>query len=137
MALLEVLLALALFTAATGTIVGVLISASRSVQRMETTAVCEDLAVTTLSEVRMGLIEPMDAGPELFEEPFGEYSWELTTAEGSLDVISAAAGTAVTVTVTHEPTGAIYTLSHMLADAPASGEDEYYDEPAYDEGGGY
>jgi type II secretory pathway pseudopilin PulG len=130
-ALLEVLLSLALVTAATGIIVGTLISASKTVQRMETAAVCEDLAVTTLSEIRMGLIEPVDSEPEPFEEPFDLYFWQVTTAE-RLDVISAAGGTSITVTVTHEPSGAIYTLSHLLA----AEDDEPYDE-GYDEGGEY
>jgi type II secretory pathway pseudopilin PulG len=134
-ALLEVLIALALFTAATGTIVGVLISASRSVERMRTTAVCEDLAVTTLSEIRMGLIQPVDSQPEPFEQPFDMYYWELSTSEG-LDVLSASGGITVTVTVTHDPSGAFYTLSHILAAEQEAPGDEYNDGYG-DRGGDY
>jgi hypothetical protein len=128
-ALLEVLLALGLFVGACGTIVGTMIISARTVQRMRVTATAENLAVTTLSEVQMGLLEAADTDAEPFEEPFEEYSWQIVTSQMGELTVTAAEMTCVEVVVTHDPTGQEYRLAFLKPVPPA---EEYADE--YDDG---
>ena len=79
--LLEVVLAMTLFTAAAATVLGALTACSRSAGRLRTEAVGENLAVTLLSEIQMGLVPAQDDGPYEYEEPYEGWTWELVTSE--------------------------------------------------------
>ena len=75
-ALLEVVLALALFFGVAVTILGGLSVCRRSATRVREEAQAADLAVTVLSEVQMGVLAPEDAGPTPFDDPFGDWTWQ-------------------------------------------------------------
>ncbi|MFP4052339.1 MAG: hypothetical protein ACLFV7_00570 [Phycisphaerae bacterium] len=137
-ALLEVLLALGLFVGACGTIVGTMIISARTVHGMRISATAEDLAVTTLSEVQMGLLDAADTEPEPFEEPFEEYSWQIVTSQMGDVEVTASEMTTVEVVVTHDPTGREYRLAYLEPVPPAGGEYDHgnadYDDGGYAEG---
>lgn len=89
--LLEVILALALFAATSGVVLGSLNVCLGAARRIRLGAVAADLAVTRLSEIQMGLVPLRDAGPEACEEPHGDWTWQVATtvftdrsAEGGL-----------------------------------------------------
>ena len=79
--LLEVVFALGLFAAVAAIVSGSFSACAASAQRLRTQAVADNLAVTLLSEMQLGLIPPEDDGPEFFEEPHEDWSWEVVTAE--------------------------------------------------------
>jgi type II secretory pathway pseudopilin PulG len=75
-ALLEVVLALAVFFGVAVTILGGLSVCMRSATQVREEAQAADLAVTVLSEVQMGMLEAVDAGPTPFEDPFADWTWQ-------------------------------------------------------------
>ena len=75
-ALLEVVLALALFFGVAVTILGGLSVCMRSVTQVREDAYAQDLAITVLSEVQMGVLDAVDAGPTPFEDPFADWTWQ-------------------------------------------------------------
>jgi len=79
--LLEVIFALALFVAAAAVVSGSFSACAASAGRLRLQAVADDLAVTLLSEMQLGLIEPVDDGPYDFNEPCDDWSWEIVTSD--------------------------------------------------------
>jgi Tfp pilus assembly protein PilV len=117
-ALLEVVLALALFFGVAVTILGGLSVCMRSTTQVREEAQAADLAVTVLSYVQMGVLEPADAGPTPCEDPFGDWTWQTTVAS----VEAAVAGlemTQIEITVKNTIDGYSYRLYELLP----SGED--------------
>lgn len=80
-AMLEVLFALSLFAAAAAVISGSFSACATSVSRMQLQAVADNLTVSILSELQLELLPPEDDGPNAFEEPYEDWSWEIVTAE--------------------------------------------------------
>ena len=79
-ALLEVVLALSLFFGIAVTILGGLSVCMRSVTQVREDAYAEDLAITVLSEVQIGVLDALDAGPTPFEDPFADWTWQTAVA---------------------------------------------------------
>jgi hypothetical protein len=79
-ALLEVVLALALFFGVAVTILGGMSVCMRSVTQVREDAYAQDLAITVLSEVQMGVLDAVDAGPTPFEDPFADWTWQTAVA---------------------------------------------------------
>ena len=69
MVLLEVVLAMAIFFGAALVILAGLSASVRGVQRVQTEAQAQDLVVSLLSEVEMGLVPLTSDGPTEYEEP--------------------------------------------------------------------
>ena len=78
--LLEVVVALVLFATAAAVIGGALSASIASLDRLRAQTHAEDLAITVLSQIQMGLLPAFPAGPEPFEPPFTEWTWELELA---------------------------------------------------------
>lgn len=77
-ALLEVVLALAVFFGVAVTILGGLSVCLRSAQQVREEAVAADLAITVLSELQMGLLAVADTPATPFEDPFADWTWQTT-----------------------------------------------------------
>jgi type II secretory pathway pseudopilin PulG len=75
-ALLEVVLALAVFFGVAVSILGGLSVCLKSARQVREEAQAADLAVTVLSEVQMGVLTIADAGPTPFEDPFADWTWQ-------------------------------------------------------------
>ena len=101
-----------------------MIWSAKTVQGMRIVATAEDLAVTTLSEVQMGLLDAAETDPEYFEEPYEEYTWQIVTSPMD-EVITEADMTRVEVLIVHEPTGREYRLTHLV---PIPAEEDLYEE---------
>ncbi len=121
--LMEVIVAVALFAAAGGVILGSLNGAIRATRRMRIEGQAVDLAVTVLSELRAGLREVTDEGPDAFQDDEGaedealaDWSWEIVTeqVEQSYD---GPAMLRVEVVIRHAPSGYTHRLTHLMPDS--------------------
>ncbi|MFW6061436.1 MAG: hypothetical protein ACOC93_01380 [Planctomycetota bacterium] len=79
-ALLEVIFAVVLFASAGAVILGGVRWSMRTTREMRLAGHAADLAVTVMSRAKMGGIDVATAGPNDFDEPWDEWTWELTTA---------------------------------------------------------
>jgi len=77
--LLEVVLALALFAATSAIVLGSLNACLRASQGIRLEAAAADLSVSLLSEIQMGLVPLRDAGPEAYEKPLQDWTWQVVT----------------------------------------------------------
>ncbi|MCX5677229.1 MAG: hypothetical protein NTX87_19765, partial [Planctomycetota bacterium] len=112
-ALLEVVLALALFFGVAVAILGGLSVCMRSVTQVREDAYAADLAVTVLSEVQMGVLEAADAGPTPFEDPFADWTWQ--TAVATLETtVPGLEMTQIEITVKNMLDGYSYRLHELL-----------------------
>ncbi len=123
--LLEVILALTLFVLSAGVIVGSLSSSATALGRLRRRAQAADLAVSLLSEVRLGVVDPVDSGPNDYEDERLEgWTWELVAGP------SDASGTEfsethVEVVIRHDASGTTKRLAALMPDSAAEDEFEY------------
>jgi hypothetical protein len=121
--LFEVVLALALFVGAAVVIGTALNSSVQALERQRWNTHAADLAVTILSEMQMGLRPIQAAGPEPFEAPFEDWTWEIveTGAASPLDAPRIRAMHKVEIVIGHTGEGAVHRLIHWLPVSPAKG----------------
>ena len=102
--LLEVLLALMIFAMTAGLFSGAFGRTARTLAELDRQARAADLMVTVVSELQLGLIELTDAGPEPFEPPLDNWTWQVTLE--SLDGVDPTLPLhAVAVTITDTDSG--------------------------------
>lgn len=124
--LLEVVLALTLLVSA-GAVIGMGLQKSiRTAAQINDAAQAADLAVTLVSQLQMGLVEPADQGAIAYAEPMAEWTWQIA-AEPLANVKGLQC---ITVTVTHT-TRLAYSLTEWMpvasSDADTAGEDSTTD----------
>jgi len=78
--LLEVVLALVLFVAAATVITGGLNASVREVERLRLNTHANNLAASVLSEMRLGIKAVESSGPNAFDPPFEDWTWETKAA---------------------------------------------------------
>jgi len=78
--LLEVVLALLLFVAAVAVVSSALNSSMASVERQRFGVQASNLAATVHAELDLGLRTTESLGPEPFEPPFDQWTWQLIPA---------------------------------------------------------
>ena len=118
--LLEVVLSLALFFMASLVVLAGLNAALRTAQRVQLTAEASDLAVSLLSEVHMGLVPPLDDGPNVYEdERLVDWTWEIATerVEETL-ALDLPELVRVEVIIRHAPSGYVYRIGELVTDEP-------------------
>ena len=114
--MLEVVLALALFAAAAGIIMGGFHSSLSAARQLQIQSQAMDLAVTVLSEVQIGMIPASDSGPNAFEDPeLAEWTWAIvvTPAETRLQ---GAALRRVEVIIANKTRDFTHRLAELIAD---------------------
>jgi hypothetical protein len=122
-----VVLSVAIFVAVAAVGLMSLSACVRAVGRLQLEAEAADLAVTVLSEVQMGVLEATDTGPESFDPPQDDWTWQIVIQE--LDVArDVAPMRRVEVVIAHPGRGFVYRLAGLLptetgplAAAPAQG----------------
>jgi type II secretory pathway pseudopilin PulG len=112
--LLEVVLALALFVAASTVITCALSASVDETERLRLNAHASDLAATILSEMQMGLQAVESSGPNAFDPPFAEWTWQAavepaTEATGALGTLQK-----VEVVVRHQSPSSVCRLTQFL-----------------------
>jgi hypothetical protein len=125
-----VVLALTLFFAAASIVLTGTNRSIRAVSRLRRDIQATDMAVTLLSEIQMGLVEPADAGPEEYEEPLENWTWEIITTVLEEQPVEEDV-MLVEIVITHSPTGYQRRLVHWLPTDPAEMEEPLEeDDPA-------
>jgi type II secretory pathway pseudopilin PulG len=112
--LLEVVLALVLFAAAAAIIGAGLRSAINGVERQKLSAHANNLALSVLSEIQMGLRQAGSAGPEPFESPFDHWTWQIVLTPTETEDGEPGELTLVEVIIRHENPALVQRLSQML-----------------------
>lgn len=112
--LVEVVLALALFVAAAAVISGALSASMDSVERLRLNAHAADLAVTVLSELQMGTRSAEGTGPQDFDLPFEDWTWEVLQAPVDNGATEETRLTHVEVIIRHKTSSLVYRLNQVL-----------------------
>jgi type II secretory pathway pseudopilin PulG len=101
--LLEVVLALTVFFIGAAIITGGLISSARALNNARQSAQAADLAISKLSEVQMGMVEPTDQGPTAYEDDdkLEGWTWQIV-ATPIQDETGLATLASVEITVRHD-----------------------------------
>lgn len=110
--LLEVVLAMTLFVFGAAAVATALSRSLDSARRLRIRARAADLAVTTVSEIQMGVLPLERVEPTYFDE-VDLRQWTWAVAVEPLEQIESMR--VLTVTVAHEPTGVYHTLSQWVA----------------------
>ncbi len=115
--LLEVVLALVLFSGAT-VVLGMALNASmEGVERQRAQLHASDLAITVLSGVQLGTRPASSGGPGNFNPPFQEFTWQMvvTPPEGDEpgDLVN------VEVIIRHKASPLVYRVTQWLRPAGA------------------
>ena len=76
-ALLEVVVALALFFSMAVAVLGGLSICVQSARQTRLEAQAADLAVTLLSEIQLGVVPVADDGPTAYDDPLADWTWEI------------------------------------------------------------
>lgn len=124
-ALLEVVLALALFFGVAMAILAGLSACVRSARDMRLEAQAADLAITLLSEMQLGAVEVEDAGPMAYEdETLQDWSWQVvvTPVMGSLMELEL---TRVEIVIRNTPHDYTHRLYHLQTESAEFGTDVY------------
>lgn len=117
--LLEVIFAVALFSAAAAIVIGGLSACLRVNRDLRTESTAADLAVTLLSQIQMGTVPATDDGPAEYPEPQQDWSWQIVTADVDTQNPDAPPLTLVTILITRKgdddhPGGYTFTLAQQL-----------------------
>ena len=128
--LLEVIFATTLFVT---TAAIVMLGTSRSLRvarNLQRDSQAANLAVTLLSEIQMGLVPPTDVGPEAYNEPLEDWTWQVVT-EPVAEQLEETDIVRVEIIITRTVDGYTYRLAHLVpAEGDLPGEPDEPDEPA-------
>jgi len=119
-ALLEVLIALALFVAAAAVVTGALNSSLESLERQKLGTHAVNLATSVMAEIQLGIRVPGGEGRRPFEAPFQDWTWEASllpveNATGAAGTTGTSAGsTRVEVVVRHMTAPVVQRLAQVI-----------------------
>lgn len=113
-ALLEVLIALALFVAAAAVVTGALNSSLESLERQRLGTHAVDLATSVMAEIQLGIRVPGGEGRRPFDAPFQDWTWEasLLPVEDATSTTGRAAR--VEVVVRHKTAPVVQRLAQVI-----------------------
>jgi hypothetical protein len=115
--LLEVVLALGLFAAAVGAVATAFDASCASIRQLRLDARGADLAVTLASQLQMGDLPVADDGPNPYDEPLEQWTWQVVTREVPLPADGAAVKQ-VRIIVAKPAEDYVYELGYLAADLP-------------------
>ncbi len=115
-ALLEVLIALALFVAAAAVVTGALNSSLESLERQKLGTHAVNLATSVMAEIELGIRVPSGEGRRPFDAPFQDWTWEasLLPVENTISATSTAGSTRVEVVVRHKTAPGVQRLAQVI-----------------------
>ena len=119
--MLEVVLALALFVAASTVITSALSASVDETERLRLNAHAGNLAATILSEMQMGLQAVESSGPNAFDPPFADWTWQAATEPATDATGGVGALQKVEVIVRHQSQPIVCRLTQLLPATAGSG----------------
>jgi Tfp pilus assembly protein PilV len=141
--LLEVILSLMLLSVAAGVAFNGLSSCFTALDRARMRSTAADLAVTKMSEIRLGRVELADSGPNDYDEDelagwhvpdeMSAWTWQVTVTPLELtNLLIAGKEVQVEVAIRDSETGYVQRVSALM-DAPAETEEGPDEQPAAEE----
>ena len=112
--LLEVVLALVLVAGAAAVIGAGLSASIDRVERLKLNAHAADLAVSVMSELQMGGKVISEDGPETFEAPFEQWTWEAQAEVTDQKVRDTGRTKKVEVIIRHEEPPVVHRLCQVI-----------------------
>lgn len=112
--MLEIVFALVLFAAAAGTIIGAFGACIRSVRDLRVEQRASDLAATLVSQVQMGDLPADNDGPNPYDEPLEDWTWEIAVTDLP-EPVDGARIKQVRVIITNAAEGYVYRLAYLAA----------------------
>lgn len=113
-ALLEVLIALALFVAAAAVVTGALNSSLESLERQKLGTHAVDLATSVMAEIQLGIRVPGGEGRRPFDAPFQDWTWEASLLPVENAISATAGSTRVEVVVRHKTAPVVQRLAQVI-----------------------
>jgi type II secretory pathway pseudopilin PulG len=132
--LLEVILALALFVGAATMLSTALKASMEGVDRRRRQLHADDLAISVLSEIQMGIRRASASGPEFFNAPFDLWSAQVLVQSDEAGPGIASATTHLEVIVRHKESSTVRRLAAWVS-APAAANLRSPSEPPNSAGG--
>jgi type II secretory pathway pseudopilin PulG len=134
--LLEVVLALALFVLAATIITSGLSSSINEVKRLRLNTHANNLAASVLSQIQMGVQPGESSGPNTFDPPFDQWTWQTTIGPINEMVGATNPIQKVEVVIRHQTEPVLFRLTQFLPVAAASGSSPGSPNPTPPAGGG-
>lgn len=113
-ALLEVVLALALFVAAAAIITSGINASTENLQRQRLNTHALELAASVLAEVQLGIRSIAASGEQPFEAPFEEWTWQISAAPLESETGEAAGSLKVEVVIRHKQSPVVRRLAQWI-----------------------
>ena len=113
-ALLEVLIALALFVAAAAVVTGALNSSLESLERQKLGTHAVNLATSVMAEIQLGIRVPGGEGRRPFDAPFQDWTWEASLLPVENATGTTAGSMRVEVVVRHKTAPVVQRLAQVI-----------------------
>ena len=113
-ALLEVLIALALFVAAAAVVTGALNSSLESLERQKLGTHAVNLASSVMAEIQLGIRVPGGEGRRPFDAPFQDWTWEASLLPVENATGTTAGSMRVEVVVRHKTAPVVQRLAQVI-----------------------
>ncbi len=113
-ALLEVLIALALFVAAAAVVTGALNSSLESLERQKLGTHAVNLASSVMAEIQLGIRAPGGEGRRPFDAPFQDWTWEASLLPVENATGTTAGSMRVEVVVRHMTAPVVQRLAQVI-----------------------
>jgi type II secretory pathway pseudopilin PulG len=113
-ALLEVLLALALFAAAAAVVTSSLSASVASLERQKFGCQALNLAATTIAEVQLGICPANSDGPRPMGPPFQDWTWETVLTPIETAGGTSASSTRLDVIIRHQKSAVVQRLAQVV-----------------------
>lgn len=119
-ALLEVIIALALFVATAAVMTSALSSSLDSLDRQRLNTHAANLAASVLAELQLGIRSAGGSGPQMLEAPYQDWTWEAAIAPAETETGEGGGLSRVEVVIRHKEKPVVRRLAQVLSLAGAS-----------------
>ncbi len=113
-ALLEVILALALFVVAAAIVTSGMSASTDSLDRQRRHTHAANLAATVLAEIQLGIRPTSEAGEQPFAEPFAQWTSELVVTPTETEAGEASGLLRVEVIIRHQESALVRRLAQVI-----------------------
>lgn len=114
-ALLEVIIALALFVATAAIITSALSASLDSLDRQRRTLHAANLANSVMAELQLGIRAPGNTGAQPFEAPFDQWTWELAITGSETETGESSDLSRAEVIIRHKEFPTVRRLAQLIA----------------------
>lgn len=114
-ALLEVIIALALFVATAAVVTSALSSSLDSLDRQRLNTHAANLAASVLAELQLGIRSAGGTGPQMLEAPYQDWTWEASIAPAETETGEGGGLSRVEVVIRHKEKPVVRRLAQVLS----------------------